>query len=122
MVADVLSKINQQYLRAPSSVAEEVVPDAIDLPTTAGTLYIGDYSFGSEKEQYDDPAGLVMPQAMWGAIPKPCHRISPTDEAIMAERLLSCGMAGIIPEKELAQHNCRPMVRVFAGSPPRRRP
>lgn len=62
-VADVLSNINQQYLRAPSTVAEEVVPDAIDLPTIAGSLYIGDYLFGSEKEQYENPAGLVMPQA-----------------------------------------------------------
>ena len=108
-----MSKTNQQYLRTPIGVAEEVVPDAIDRPTTASSLYIGDCLFGSDKEQYEYPAGLVTPQALWGAIPKPCHRISPANEAIMAERLLSCGMAGIIPEDELAQHNGRPMVGGF---------
>ena len=81
--------------------------EALDLPGHAGQIVLGALLLPWQRELYESSSALVLPEAERGKLPRSYRRLHQHDESRFNEKLLTTGLAGILPESELLYHECR---------------
>jgi hypothetical protein len=96
------------YFQRSSPSATEFLPtaipvntDRIALPERAGTVDPGMHLPPERRRVFRDLARLKLPEAEWGTLPRPCHRVPKSQETKLARNLLTSEMCVLIAEEDL---------------------
>ena len=94
-----------------ANVSLDVDPDRIAMPEQAATVRPEDFLTGARRQQFLDASSRVT--ADWDRVDLPafCYRVSAEREPSLRQRLLSAGMASLIPAAEIPLTNLgRPLL------------
>ena len=83
------------------SVALPVEASRVAIPSQAGMVDPCRWLDGERKETVQNLASLRKPEYLWDEIVTACHRVPVQEEPALADRMLSTGMAVLVPEKDL---------------------
>ncbi|CAE7216591.1 unnamed protein product, partial [Symbiodinium sp. KB8] len=83
------------------SVALPVEASRVAIPSQAGMVDPCRWLEGERKETVQNLASLRKPEYLWDEIVTACHRVPVQEEPALADRMLSTGMAVLVPEKDL---------------------
>ncbi|CAE7267798.1 unnamed protein product, partial [Symbiodinium sp. CCMP2456] len=104
MLAQVQCTVSASYFHdgaaagEASTVALPVEAGRIAIPSQAGLVDPCRWLEGDRRETVRNLAALRKPEYLWDEIPIACHRVPAEEEPALADRLLSAGMAALVPE------------------------
>ena len=86
------------------TTALPVVADRLAVPEDAGKVDPVAWLPPDRAAVVRDLVALRLPEEEWDEVPRSCHRVAPEEEAGVAERLLSTGMATLVDEVDLPRN------------------